>query len=160
MGNKATAGPLKSPVLIRKIIEKAPAGVIILDSAGKVLDFNPAAAAISGYRREEALDRPVLEVLSCEVDREDSPIKAAMEGQEVESQEIMVLNRQGQSVPLMFSAFPLINEEEVLLGEVIIFRDLSTIKRLENERRHLVHMFAHDLKTPVVGVGGLVRRLR
>jgi PAS domain S-box-containing protein len=160
MGNKATAGPLKSPVLIRKIIEKAPAGVIILDSAGKVLDFNPAAAAISGYRREEALDRPVLEVLSCEVDREDSPIKAAMEGQEVESQEIMVLNRQGQSVPLMFSAFPLINEEEVLLGEVIIFRDLSTIKRLENERRHLLHMFAHDLKTPVVGVGGLVRRLR
>ena len=41
----------------------------------------------------------------------------------MESQEIMVLNRQGQSVPLMFSAFPLINEEEVLLGEVIIFRD-------------------------------------
>ena len=39
------------------------------------------------------------------------------------------------------------------MGEVIIFRDLSTIKHLENERRHLVHMFAHDLKTPVMGVG-------
>jgi two-component system phosphate regulon sensor histidine kinase PhoR len=48
----------------------------------------------------------------------------------------------------------------MLLGGVIILRDLSTIKRLENERRHLVNMFAHDLKTPVVGVGGLVRRLR
>jgi two-component system phosphate regulon sensor histidine kinase PhoR len=159
MGKKADAEPLKSPALIQKIIEKAPAGVIILNSVGRVMDFNPAASTISGYRREEALGRPLLEVLSCDADREDCPIRAAMGGQEVESQELMVLNRLGQSMPLMFSAFPLKNEGGLLLGGVIIFRDLSTIKRLENERRHLVNMFAHDLKTPVVGVGGLVRRL-
>jgi two-component system, OmpR family, phosphate regulon sensor histidine kinase PhoR len=160
MNKKGDAEPLKSPVLIRKIIEKAPAGVIILNSAGRVTDINPAASTISGYRREEALDRPVLEVLSPEANREDCPIRAAMGGQEVESQELMVLNRLGQGMPLMFSAFPLKNEAGMLLGGVIIFRDLSTIKRLENERRQLVNMFAHDLKTPVVGVGGLVRRLR
>ena len=159
MGKKADAEPLKSPALIQKIIEKAPAGVIILNSVGRVMDFNPAASTISGYRREEALGRPLLEVLSCDADREDCPIRAAMGGQEVESQELMVLNSLGQTVPVMFSAFPLKNEEELPLGGVIILRDLSSIKHLENERRQLVHMFAHDLKTPVIGAGGLVMRL-
>ena len=30
---------------------------------------------------------------------------------------------------------------------------------METERRHLVNMFAHDLKTPVVATAGLIRRL-
>jgi two-component system phosphate regulon sensor histidine kinase PhoR len=46
-----------------------------------------------------------------------------------------------------------------LLGGVESFRDISLFKRLENERRQLVGMFAHDLKTPVVAVAGLLRRL-
>ncbi len=33
------------------------------------------------------------------------------------------------------------------------------MKRLEKERRQLMNMLAHDLKTPVVGVAGLIRRL-
>jgi signal transduction histidine kinase len=45
------------------------------------------------------------------------------------------------------------------LGGVIIFQDLTSVKHLEKERRHLVNMFAHDLKTPVVGMAGLIRRL-
>ena len=40
-----------------------------MNPAGRVMDFNPAAATISGYNREEALGRPVLEVLAGEVDR-------------------------------------------------------------------------------------------
>ena len=77
---------LKSPDWSRVIVEKAPAGIIIMDREGRVMDFNPAAATISGYEREEALGRPVLEVLACEVDREDCPIRSAMRGQEVETQ--------------------------------------------------------------------------
>ena len=105
MDKKTDGAPLKSPALIQIIIEKAPAGVIVTNLAGEVLDFNPAAATISGYRRKEAFGRPVLEVLACEADRENCPIRAAMNGQEVESQELMVLNCLGQTVPVMFSTF-------------------------------------------------------
>ena len=44
-------------------------------------------------------------------------------------------------------------------GGAIILRDLTPVKRMENDRRHLVNMFAHDLKTPVVATAGLIRRL-
>ncbi|MEW6658902.1 MAG: PAS domain-containing sensor histidine kinase [Thermodesulfobacteriota bacterium] len=160
MAKKETPGLPQSSEWARVIIDKAPAGIMIMDREGRVTDFNPAAAAISGYSREEALGRPVLEVLATARDREDCPIKAAMRGQEVEPQEIIVLNRGQEAVPVMLSAFPLKEKGGAILGGVIIFRDLSSIKRLEKERRHLVNMFAHDLKTPVVGMAGLVRRLR
>jgi PAS domain S-box-containing protein len=160
MANKEAAGPLKSSEWARVIIDKAPAGIIVMDREGRVTDFNPAAATISGFSREEVLGRPVREVLAGDQDREDCPINAAIRGQEVEPQELSVLNRLQQSVPLMLSAFPLKKKGGIILGGVIIFRDLTPIKRLEKERRHLVNMFAHDLKTPVVGMAGLVRRLR
>ena len=44
-------------------------------------------------------------------------------------------------------------------GAAVIIRDLSLVKRMEMERRHLVNMFAHDLKTPIVATSGLIRRL-
>ncbi len=160
MAKKEATLPPQAMAWARVIIEKAPAGIIVMDREGRVTDFNPAAASISGYNREEALGRPVREVLACEADREDCPIRAAMRGQEVEPQELTVLNRLQQSVPVTLSAFPLKKQGGTILGGVIIFRDLTPIKRLERERRQLVNMFAHDLKTPVVGMGGLVRRLR
>jgi len=157
---KDQANPPQSADWSRVIIQKAPAGIIVMDREGRVTDFNPAAVIISGYSREEALGRLAREILACELNREDCPIGAAMRGQEVETQEISVLNCLGQGVPVMLSAFPLKDQKGVVQGGVIIFRDLTPIKRLEQERRHLVNMFAHDLKTPVVGMGGLVRRLR
>lgn len=159
-GKKETPGLPQSSEWARVIIDKAPAGIIVMDRAGRVTDFNPAAAVISGYSREEALGRKAREIVACEVDREDCPIRAAMRGQEVEPQELTVLNRRKEPVPVMLSAFPLKEKAGPIQGGVIIFRDLSPIKHLEKERRHLVNMFAHDLKTPVVGMAGLVRRLR
>ncbi|MCX5887827.1 MAG: hypothetical protein NTY36_00050 [Deltaproteobacteria bacterium] len=40
------------------------------------------------------------------------------------------------------------------------FRDIGPFKLLEKERRQIAGMFAHDLKTPVVAVAGLLNRLR
>jgi two-component system phosphate regulon sensor histidine kinase PhoR len=141
------------------IIEKAPAGILVMDREGRITDFNPAAVIISGYGREEALGRPAREILACEPDLEDCPVRLAMRGREVEPLEINIKNCLGQKVPVMLSAFPLKDRKGAVLGGSIIFRDLTPVKRLEQERRSLVNMFAHDLKAPVVGMGGLVRRL-
>ena len=45
-------------------------------------------------------------------------------------------------------------------SNVEVFREPGPCKRPEEERRHLVTMFAHDLKTPVVATLGLLNRLR
>ena len=59
----------------------------------------------------------------------------------------------------MVNSFTLRDGRGVPQGGAIIIRDLTPVKHMETERRHLVNMFAHDLKTPVVATAGLIRRL-
>jgi two-component system phosphate regulon sensor histidine kinase PhoR len=142
------------------IIQKTPAGIIILDGQGHVTDCNPAAEEITGYSRDQILSRLATEVLPCKRgELEDCPIRLVMRGQNVENQELTLLSSSGQEVPVMLRAFALEDDLGVKLGGVIIFQDLTSVKHLEKERRHLVNIFAHDLKTPIVGMAGLIRRL-
>jgi PAS domain S-box-containing protein len=140
------------------IIQKAPAGVITMDGQGRITTCNPAAEEITGYSEEQILGRLAQDVMHCRED-EGCPVILAMRGQDIESQETVLLNGSGQEVPVMLRAFALKDARGVKLGGVIIFQDLTSVKHLEKERRHLVNMFAHDLKTPVVGMAGLIRRL-
>jgi PAS domain S-box-containing protein len=142
------------------IIQKAPAGVITMDGQGYITTCNPAAEKITGYNAEQIINHFILDILHCKKDEdEDNPIRMAMQGQDLENQETVLLNRSAQEVPVILRAFALKDDLGVRLGGVIIFQDLTSVKHLEKERRHLVNMFAHDLKTPVVGMAGLIRRL-
>jgi PAS domain S-box-containing protein len=142
------------------IIQKAPAGIITVDGQGRITTCNPAAEKITGYSARQIIDHFIQDVLHCKKDEdEDNPIRMAMQGQDIENQETLLLNSSGQEVPVMLRAFALKDDLGVKLGGVIIFQDLTPVKHLEKERRHLVNMFAHDFKTPVVGMAGLIRRL-
>lgn len=142
------------------IIQKAPAGVITIDGQGRITTCNPAAEKITGYSARQIIDHLIQDIVHCKKDEdEDNPIRMAMQGQNIENQETVLLNSSGQEVPVMVRAFALKDDLGVRLGGVVIFQDLTSVKHLEKERRHLVNMFAHDLKTPVVGMAGLIRRL-
>ena len=45
------------------------------------------------------------------------------------------------------------------MGAVELFTDISQIKKLEKDRAQTLSMFAHDMKSPLIAVGGLVQRL-
>ena len=66
----------------------------------------------------------------------------------------------GQKIEIMLAASALRDDQGNLWGGVETFRDIGPFKLIEKERRYLVGMFAHDLKTPVVAVAGLLNRLR
>ena len=79
---------------------------------------------------------------------------------ETVSREATLENRRGEKIEIMLAAAVLRDEQGNLLGGIECFRDIGPFKRLEWERRQLVGMFAHDLKTPVVAVAGLLKRLQ
>ncbi len=143
------------------IIQHTPGAVIIVSGGGQIIDFNRAAAELTGFSQKEALGRGWEEILRCEPGpSKDNPLSQVMRGSDTITREIALKDRTGGIIPVMLSAFALKDDAGGPLGGVMIIRDLTPIKRLEKERRDMVNMFAHDLKTPVVGVAGLVRRLR
>ncbi|MFI5330145.1 MAG: ATP-binding protein [Desulfobaccales bacterium] len=143
----------------RFIVQHTPGAVITTDAQGRITEFNPAAEKLTGYRREEALGQPMGQVLNCQGAEAGSLLERVLHGTAEETEELVLQNRAGGRVPVMVSSFALRDRQTELLGAAVILRDLTVVKRLETERRHLVNMFAHDLKTPVVGMAGLIRRL-
>ena len=142
----------------RFLIQNTPGAVITADQEGRITEFNPAAERLTGFGRGEAMGRPTEAVVHLR--RADlSPWNLVLQGQQEVTEEVSLRNRSGQEVPVMISAFALRDDRGVSQGEAIILRDLTPVKRMETDRRHLVNMFAHDLKTPVVATAGLIRRL-
>jgi PAS domain S-box-containing protein len=141
------------------IIQSVPDGIITVDAQLKVTDLNRAGEKLIGISREEAVGSYCGAVLRSSLCGRGCPLQTAMNSGEVAIHEAVLETRRGQKVEVMLSAAALRDNQGNLLGGVETFRDISLFKRLENERRQLVGMFAHDLKTPVVAVAGLLRRL-
>jgi two-component system phosphate regulon sensor histidine kinase PhoR len=142
------------------IIQSTPSGVLTVDDQGRITDINPAAEALTGFSRSEALGLRGDDILPCHAaGNEACPIFSVIQDEKQINREVWLRSRSGREVPIMLNAFPLKDDRGSLLGGVIILWNLSFIKGMEKERRHLVNMFAHDLKTPVVGMAGLLGRL-
>ncbi|MHB9072231.1 MAG: PAS domain-containing sensor histidine kinase [Desulfobaccales bacterium] len=141
------------------LIQKTPGAVITADTQGQVTEFNPAAERMTGFSRAEALGRLAGEILHFQGGEVNFPLSRVWEGKLEVTEELILHSRSGQEVPVMISSFALRDDRGAIYGGAVIIRDLTLVKRLETERRHLVNMFAHDLKTPVVGTAGLIRRL-
>ncbi|MEW6386017.1 MAG: PAS domain-containing sensor histidine kinase [Thermodesulfobacteriota bacterium] len=141
------------------IIQSVADGIITVDGEMRVTDLNQAAERLTGYSREKALGRFCGKVLQSSMCGRECPLKMAMSTGEIISREAVLTNRRGEKIEVMLSASALRDDQGNLLGGVETFRDIAPLKHLENERRQLVGMFAHDLKAPVVGVAGLLNRL-
>lgn len=142
------------------IIQSIPLGIFTVNSQMRITDFNPTAAQITGYRRAEALGRFCGDILHSTLCTSNCPLRLAIAQGTITSQEATIENREGRKIPIMLCTAALRNDQGELLGGVETFRDITMEKKQEEERRNLVAMFAHDLKTPVVAMGGLVNRLR
>jgi PAS domain S-box-containing protein len=155
-----------SPVLSKShdwphfIIRSMADGVITVDEKLRITDLNLAAERLTGYSREDALGHFCGEILQSSMCGHECPLKVAMVSGEAVSREAILQNRLGQKIEVMLTASALRDNQGNLLGGVETFRDIGPIKQMEKERRQLAGMFAHDLKSPVVAVGGLLNRLR
>jgi two-component system, OmpR family, phosphate regulon sensor histidine kinase PhoR len=140
------------------LVQNTPGAVITADREGRITEFNPAAERLTGFSREDAMGRLAEEIMHFQ-GADLSTWNLVLQGQKEVTEELSLRNRSGQEVPVMVSSFALRDDRGVPRGGAIVIRDLTPVKRQETERRHLVNMFAHDLKAPVVGTAGLIRRL-
>ncbi|MGD0608316.1 MAG: PAS domain S-box protein [Streptosporangiaceae bacterium] len=55
--------------LTRELITASPTAILAMDADGRLVAFNPAAEALSGFRRDDVLGRPMAEVMVPKQDR-------------------------------------------------------------------------------------------
>jgi len=127
-------------------------GVIMTDSAGKVLLANPAAGALFNFQVEKALDKPLIEViLNYQV--EETVKQCLASGQKVNSQ---VDTTSGQFLRVL--AVPL--KTAKISGVLLLFQNLTELRSLQTLRREFVGNISHELRTPLAAIKAIVETLQ
>jgi len=154
-----------------RLLQTCMDGIIANDMAGNILIFNDNAAKIMGYTPAEVIGKiNVSEVyppgLAAEIKRKiydeayDSPGI-------LENYETVVRHKDGAEIPVWLSA-RVLYEDDQEIGIIGHFRDLRERKRMEeellrNERLtimgKMVAHIGHEIKTPLVLIGGFARKL-
>lgn len=112
-------------------------GVITTDTAGAVLQMNPAAETLTGWSEAEALGRPIEEVFQIvnETTRREveNPIKQViLKGTVVGlANHTLLISRDGTERPIADSGAPIRNEAGEIKGAVLVFSDRSAERLAE-----------------------------
>lgn len=128
-------------------LEYVDDAVILLDAAGTIRYWNPAATAYLGTAEADALNRPLAEVVP------ELPLieeALAREG----SGAILPLERDGAERWLV------VRETGFPEGRVLVLQDVTGERELERTRSDFLATASHELRTPLAAVYGAVRTLR
>jgi len=148
---------------LNNILESLTSGVLVVNLEEKITLFNRAAEEITGYKADEVLNRPYVEIMGKEVDPQSTPVHTLRAGISHLNEEKEVLTKLQTKIPLGYSTSLLQDSEGNLLGAVEVFFDLSKIKKLEEEIARvrtlaalgeMAATVAHEVKNPLGGISG------
>lgn len=121
------------PIARERLIEEIPDGVLVLDAENRVVDVNPAAQEILDRSSTEVIGRPLTEVQACCGWWADS-LEAS---EEMRAEEISL----GEGTHKRYYDLrmsPLRRPDGKLAGRLVVMRDISRRKQVEEEREALI----------------------
>lgn len=137
------------PVARDRLIETMTDGVLVLDTADRIVDINPSAAALFGQQQEAMIGQPLDSLLTY------WPEELARLRQMPSGREEVQLGAQSSRY-YEVQIIPLQDDRQRLTGRLITWHDTSERKMAELEREELIHELdayahtvAHDLKNPL-----------
>jgi two-component system phosphate regulon sensor histidine kinase PhoR len=146
--------------LYKVLVSNLPVGFSRVDKDGVIIEFNEAAERITGYSKEEVTGKSHFAILHGTTDAEACPLFAALrEYAQTVATEITLRTKSEEHIIVAVTAFPLFDSDGTFVGGVELLRDITELKRLERERRNVLSMFAHDMKTPIATAGGFLLRV-
>ena len=108
--------------------------VVSADADGRVTFMNPAAEVLTRWRSEDAAGSPLADVVRLRDPSTkaaiDSPIASALRGLKVDQAEAELSPREGPERSIAHTAAPIVGDGGVVLGAVLVLRDVSERKRL------------------------------
>jgi len=142
---------------LEAVLSSMVEGVLAVDNNETIIRINRAAANLFAVEPETIIARPVQEVLrKAELQQF---IHDAISAKEPIERNLTIF-RGNQEVLLQAHGSPLRNAQEKKIGALIVFNDITRLRRLENLRRDFVANVSHELKTPITAIKGWAETLR
>jgi len=155
--------------LYRQVLENVDRAVIALDAGGLITLFNPTAQAYTGISEKQALGRSFRKLFAGQERLLDLVFEAEQKGRAISDPENVQLRRPlAPPLPVSVSVCPLLDTSGIQDGVVLLIRDLTRIRELEEAVRRadrlsmlgtLAAGLAHEIKNPLGGIKGAAQLL-
>jgi two-component system phosphate regulon sensor histidine kinase PhoR len=145
---------------LRAMLAGMVEGVAAVDREDRIAFLNRAARELLGIRREDASGRRLWEVVR--VAGLEELLAGARRSGAVERRELVLGGAGGRARTLEAHASPIradAREGAEHGGLVVVFHDVTDLRRLERVRRDFVANVSHELKTPLAAIKGFVETL-
>ncbi|GCF06874.1 sensor histidine kinase [Dictyobacter arantiisoli] len=147
------------------IFSHSTEGILTVDNALRIIDFNPAMERLTGWRENEVLGQFYFKVLRPK-DRQgndqglqNSVILRAFSGEEVINREMIICARDGQRFSVAVTASCVRSVHGDPMNGILNIRDLTREHQQEEQRSTFISVISHELQTPIAIIKGYASTL-
>ncbi|GGG05829.1 PAS domain-containing protein [Paenibacillus abyssi] len=154
------------------ILNSVSEGILGLDAEGSTMFINPAGATMLGFKPEELLGKPYLNMLqqipyphpSQHPAEENAIFRAIRDGHPYQNKEAVFWRKDGSSFLADYQLTPLLDKGE-LKGAVVVFKDITGEKEIirakesaeqaAQAKSEFLAIMSHEIRTPMNGIIGM-----
>jgi PAS domain S-box-containing protein len=168
LGNKNTDRSGNLPANLRDetlkfkvIVDSIEEGVILIDNQQVIQLINPGAAALCGWKPDEATGVSVNTVVKLVNDKgqpfsdSDNPLMQIFRSdRSLRTTNAFLLTRDSKQIPITMNVSPLLDVNHQVTAAVAVFSNVSKERAEEQQRADFISTASHEMRTPVAAIEG------
>jgi two-component system phosphate regulon sensor histidine kinase PhoR len=131
-------------------------GVIAIDTEERIVSINRAAAQLFENEPANCQNKTIQEVIRSPALQQF--FRRALNNPHPAEEDIIVYQNEERVIDVKSS--PLLDASQQQIGTLVVFNDVTQLRRLENMRRDFVANVSHEIKTPLTAIKGFVETLQ
>ena len=148
-------GEAQQRAQLNTLLENVKEGVLIANPSGRVLMTNDAARAILGFGDENLSTITALNSVEAHdldgtpLGREEHPLMRALRGEQFQDYEVLRVRPNGERRRVVSTGTSVRDDCGNVALAIVVFRDVTELRRLEQQRDEYVALISHDLRGPL-----------
>lgn len=140
---------------IQTILESIGDGVLVTGPKGKIFMLNEVAEKLMGYTQAEVMGKKYDKFFKLIYEKEKKPVKGFFEKTistgkiQVRPADMVLVSKSGLKIPISISASSIKGSVNKIIGSVMVFRDVTELRKIDKAKTEFVSLASHQLRSPL-----------